>query len=228
MEKILKIDKESIWVSTNDNQVVKYPLSAYNGKKPRIGELVKVFKGQNGNDFIQPSDDNNLKRDNKELFGKIFFILLYFIFFIFAVKCCHFFINASREISSNSDVDKNVKTNLSEIGNKNENSNKDDIKNEKEEKKRKRLFKPDLEVIDSGFCLIDYSVRGVCGRVKNNSSFNKSYVQVEINLYDRNGDLLDSTMDNINNLESGQTWSFKAMILDNRVLSYKIMDVSGF
>lgn len=85
-----------------------------------------------------------------------------------------------------------------------------------------------LEVTESHSCSLGYGSRAVCGTVVNNSSRNISYAQVEINLYDRNGNLVDSTMDNINNLEANGTWKFQAPIIEDNVATYKVKNVTGF
>lgn len=88
--------------------------------------------------------------------------------------------------------------------------------------------KPNLEITEHHPCTGDFGSRMVCGTVVNNTNRTIGYAQVEINLYDNEGSLVDSTMDNINNLEPNGTWKFKAPILDNNVSSYKIKDVTGF
>ena len=67
----------------------------------------------------------------------------------------------------------------------------------------------------------------ITGTIKNNTNKEYSYVQVEINLYDENGSLINSTLDNINNLEANGTWKFKAMATSD-FATYKIKEVTGF
>lgn len=67
----------------------------------------------------------------------------------------------------------------------------------------------------------------ITGTIKNNTNKNYTYVQVEINLYDAQGNLINSTLDNINNLEPNGTWKFKAMTT-NEFTTYKIKDVTGW
>lgn len=74
----------------------------------------------------------------------------------------------------------------------------------------------------------DQYTRYVVGKIKNNSGKDRSYLQIEINLYDKDGNQTGSTMDNINNLEKDGIWSFKAMIFDEKATSYKIKEVTGF
>lgn len=85
---------------------------------------------------------------------------------------------------------------------------------------------PKLEVVDHE-SISDGYWSYVTGHVKNNTNKSYSYVQIEINLY--NGDtLIGSTFDNINNLGAGETWEFKAIIIEENCTSYKIMDVTGW
>ena len=85
-----------------------------------------------------------------------------------------------------------------------------------------------LEVTESHSCSLGYGARAICGTVVNNSSRNVGYAQVEINLYDKNGNLVGSTMDNINNLEANGTWKFQAAIIEDNVATYKVKNVTGF
>jgi hypothetical protein len=87
--------------------------------------------------------------------------------------------------------------------------------------------KPNLEIIDSKV-ESDQFMRYIVGTVKNNSKKQYSYVQVEINLYDESGNQIGSTLDNINNLEPGATWRFKAIVIEEDAAKYKIKDVTGF
>ena len=88
--------------------------------------------------------------------------------------------------------------------------------------------KPNLEIIEHHPCTEDFGVRMVCGTIINNTNRTMGYAQIEINLYDAEGSLVDSTLDNINNLEPNSKWKFKAPILEDSVTNYKIKDVSGF
>lgn len=86
---------------------------------------------------------------------------------------------------------------------------------------------PSLELI-SHETQSDQFSRYVVGQIKNNSNKKMSYAQIEINLYDDNGNQVGSALDNINNLEAGGTWNFKAIILEDSCTKYKIADISGF
>lgn len=84
----------------------------------------------------------------------------------------------------------------------------------------------DLEVIDYEAIVEGYS-RYVTGHIKNNTDKSYSYVQVEINLYSGETQV-GSTLDNVNNLGPGDTWEFKAPILDDSADSFRIVNVTGF
>lgn len=88
--------------------------------------------------------------------------------------------------------------------------------------------KPNLEVVDHKPESGEYGTRYVTGTIKNNTNKTYSYVQVQINLYDKDGAQVGSTMDNTTNLEPGGVWKFKALILDDDATKYKIVEVTGF
>ena len=85
-----------------------------------------------------------------------------------------------------------------------------------------------LEVTESHTCDLGYGARAICGSVKNNTNRNIGYAQVEINLYDKNENIIGSTADNINNLEANSIWKFKAPIIEDNVTTYKIKNVIGY
>lgn len=85
-----------------------------------------------------------------------------------------------------------------------------------------------LQIIDHKWLNEGYNSY-ITGTVKNNSLKKYSYVQIEINLYDKSGAQVDSTLDNVNNLEPGGIWKFKAIVLEpKRVSKYRIKGVSGW
>jgi hypothetical protein len=85
--------------------------------------------------------------------------------------------------------------------------------------------KPPFEVLSSSMKNEEYT-KYVTGRIQNNTSKIFSYVQVEINLYDINDKFIGSTLDNVNNFEGGTVWYFKAIVIDDIVKKFKIMDIS--
>jgi len=85
----------------------------------------------------------------------------------------------------------------------------------------------DLEVLDFDLKRED-DVLYVIGTVRNNTNRQYSYVQVEINLFDNDNNLVESTLANANNLGPHQNWKFKALVLNNNFKYYKIVKVEGF
>lgn len=74
----------------------------------------------------------------------------------------------------------------------------------------------------------EFNIRSVVGTVKNTATKTYGYVQVSINLYDSAGKQVGSTMANVNNLEPGVSWDFEAVIIEDNVTTFKVMDVTGF
>lgn len=71
------------------------------------------------------------------------------------------------------------------------------------------------------------------GYIQNNTEKEYSYVQVEFNLYDEEGALIGTALDNINNLEANSKWKFKAVSLltsdeTSKVASYKLKEITGW
>ncbi|MDP4093574.1 MAG: DUF3426 domain-containing protein [Bacillota bacterium] len=92
---------------------------------------------------------------------------------------------------------------------------------------KKAVEKADLEVLESSI-KNDSNLSYIVGKIRNNTDKQYKYAQVEINLYDKAGTQVGSTMANVNNLESGAIWSFKALIASENVATYKIKDVTGW
>jgi MFS family permease len=74
-----------------------------------------------------------------------------------------------------------------------------------------------------------YNSLSVIGRAVNTSSKTIGYALVEINLHDKSGAVIGSTMANINNLGPGQTWKFEAPVIsEENVESFQLKGVTGF
>ena len=88
------------------------------------------------------------------------------------------------------------------------------------------INRPDLEVLNTS-TESDGMFSYITGEIRNNSNKTYSYAQVTINLY--NGETqIGSTLDNINNLEPGTVWKFRALVTDQSCTAYKIVEVTGF
>lgn len=86
----------------------------------------------------------------------------------------------------------------------------------------------DLQLVESHVETGDYGTKYIVGSVKNNGAKTYSYVQVTINLYDNSGAQVGSTLANVNNLEPGGTWKFKAYWIEKDATNYKIKEITGW
>jgi hypothetical protein len=71
----------------------------------------------------------------------------------------------------------------------------------------------------------EYGTVDVVGTAKNTGSSRISYGQINVKFYDTRGDLIGNGLANIDDLDPGETWSFKATYLGTEgtsVASYKI------
>jgi hypothetical protein len=88
--------------------------------------------------------------------------------------------------------------------------------------------KDDLELLEGTETTKDEFTKYIEGKIRNNTKHEYSYVQVTFNLYDDEGALVDSTLANVNNLEPGGIWKFKAIIMNEDATSFKLSDITGF
>lgn len=86
-----------------------------------------------------------------------------------------------------------------------------------------------LELIEHHQCRSEFGTKAICGTILNNSRHDFKYVEVNINLYDAEGNMIDSELANVNDLESGKKWKFEAVITaDKPVKEYKIKEISAW
>ena len=68
----------------------------------------------------------------------------------------------------------------------------------------------------------------VYGTLTNNKK-DVDYIQILIPVYDKNGNKLGDAMANCNNLKKGETWRFKARVLEDGIAKFgKDVEVTGF
>jgi len=88
-----------------------------------------------------------------------------------------------------------------------------------------------LEILDHHMETGEFGNLIIKGIAKNIGSSSLSYAEVRVKFYDKEGTLLDTSLDNINDLGPGETWNFKVMYLGTdteNVDSYKIAVGSVF
>ncbi|MCK9583053.1 MAG: FxLYD domain-containing protein [Endomicrobiales bacterium] len=79
-----------------------------------------------------------------------------------------------------------------------------------------------------GFKLSEYGIRMIEGKVRNNTDKVYSYVEIDFNLYDRDGNQVGSTMAYVTNLEANGVWRFRAAVFDVNVVKAKCVDIKGY
>jgi hypothetical protein len=98
---------------------------------------------------------------------------------------------------------------------------------QKRQEEERRAANP-LELLDGtlDFQQGEYSSY-ITGSIRNNTVQTYNYVQVTIGLYDAEGNQVGSTLPNVNGLESGKTWRFKAIAFEDSAARCKILDIDG-
>ena len=80
-----------------------------------------------------------------------------------------------------------------------------------------------LRILSHSGGVTEYGSPMVTGTAKNISSYNLSYAEIRVKWYDAAGTLLDTSLDNINDLGPSETWSFKVIYFgDEKNIRYKI------
>lgn len=115
------------------------------------------------------------------------------------------------ELSHYTDVLAKLSSNSSSVNNSDTNLSMDETNN------------------NNGLQLISHkSVDGkIIGTIKNLTDEPYRYVKVDINLYDADGNQVDNTLANMNNLEANGTWNFTAYIVGDNVAKYRIVNIEG-
>lgn len=90
------------------------------------------------------------------------------------------------------------------------------------------LNPPNLEIVGEVTDKGNQYSRYICGTVRNNSNKKYSYVQITFAMYDEKGNKVGSALANVNNLDSGETWSFEALSTYTGAGSYKLDELTGF
>ena len=86
--------------------------------------------------------------------------------------------------------------------------------------------KDSLEIIKDDWCYIEeFDSRGVCGIVSNKTDKTVRFATVRISLYDASGVQVGSTLDNVENLEPHGKYKFKAPVIEEDAVKYKILRI---
>lgn len=68
----------------------------------------------------------------------------------------------------------------------------------------------------------------ITGTIKNNSEREFSSIYVDIQMFDEDGNLIDSTIDSMEKFKPGQTWSFKTEYYNKYAVDFKISGITVF
>lgn len=111
----------------------------------------------------------------------------------------------------------------------NDNTETEEQEEEQEEKEEEEQEsqESDLTLLESEAVVGDYGNRYIQGTIKNNSTEEYDYVEVEAVLYNDEGVQVGDTFTNTTNLSSGGKWKFEMTILQEDATQYEIVDVSG-
>jgi len=88
-----------------------------------------------------------------------------------------------------------------------------------------------LEILDHHLEIGEFDIMYVRGTAKNTGSSSLSYAEVRVKFYDKEGAVIDTFLDNINDLGPGEVWNFEVMYPGTdveKVDSYKIAVGSVF
>lgn len=72
----------------------------------------------------------------------------------------------------------------------------------------------------------NYQIRG---RIKNNNTLKYTYIELKFACYDKKGNVVDTIIDNTENLNSGQIWEFNATYLGLKsILKIELEEVLAY
>lgn len=94
------------------------------------------------------------------------------------------------------------------------------------QQQEKYSFVEEAKIIEEGNEY--FKMKYIVGTIKNTTNKKTSYVQIVFNLYDKDGNVIGSSMDNINHIEPDGTWKFKALITIDEFDTFKFESISGF
>lgn len=73
-----------------------------------------------------------------------------------------------------------------------------------------------------------YGTGKIVGVLKNTTGRSYKYVQIEFGLFDDEGNVVGSTMANVNNLDPDVTWKFSAPVFDGQAISAQVQNITSF
>lgn len=92
----------------------------------------------------------------------------------------------------------------------------------------KEVKQDDLELLKTEIVDKGYGFKYVVGTLQNKSGKEFKYVELDFNLYDEKGDLVGSTLTNIQNLEADSLWHFEAVVTSEKAESFKLKEIKAY
>ena len=71
-------------------------------------------------------------------------------------------------------------------------------------------------------------LRYATGSIKNTGGHEFSYLTLKIDFFDKNGTLVGSAVDGVQNLRPGQTWNFETGISKDEAVTAKVSEIKGW
>lgn len=88
--------------------------------------------------------------------------------------------------------------------------------------------RPDLELLESKGAKGDYDMLTITGKIRNNTGKQYNYAQATFTVYNKAGEQVGSALANVNNLEPGGTWAFRAVGSAPGGDTFKLAGITGF
>lgn len=73
-----------------------------------------------------------------------------------------------------------------------------------------------------------FKTKYIVGSLKNNSKKKATFVRIIFNLYDKEGNIVATSMDSISYLDVDGTWKFKAIVTEKEFSTFKLQNIYGF
>lgn len=104
-----------------------------------------------------------------------------------------------------------------------------DFEKEQKEFKEKEKERANKNPVINGFEFYDLKGKGdITGKIKNTNNVTYKSVFVNINILNKKGEVISSTIDTIQNLQPNQVWNFKAHSTVQEEGTFQIMDIKGY
>lgn len=197
MPRVLNVNKIVVEVGLENGSIIEIERRKFNWNVKK-GEEIDVFGSEEKLTVLKKNTSNHTSKSGG-LFKRILLIIFFIFIFVFVVN-----------VVSSLGKDQNITGDTDGV-NQNETV---DI--------------PDLEIVNGNVEIESDSFASYfVGIVQNNTNKDYSYAQIVFNLYDKDGNLVGTALDNINNIKAGGTWKFKALALEE-YSTWELDEITGW